>query len=137
MMSHFTNLNWTGVVLAFAAYATLGALWFTLFFRKQYQISLGRENETLQNNQPVFIIGPALCSLVITVTSAVLLQALKIESLDEALAFALLIGVGYLLSNTINIAINPNMPRPFHYSIITGLYHLTGIAIVSIILTAI
>ncbi|SHM14229.1 DUF1761 domain-containing protein [Chitinophaga sp. CF418] len=133
MISQLANLNWISVLVAFVGYFLLGALWFTLFFSKQYRISLGRENETLQN-KPIFIVGPALCSLVITVASAVLIYALHIDSLGDALKFSLLVGIGYLFANTVNIAINPNIPRPILYGIISGTYHLVGILFVSIIL---
>lgn len=136
MIGQLANLNWISVLLAFIAYFLLGALWFTLFFTKQYKISLGRENETLQNKAPIFIVGPALCSLVITIASAVLIYALQIQSFDEALRFSLFVGIGYLFANTVNIAINPNIPRPILYGIITGTYHLLGMLIVSIILIA-
>ncbi|UPK69489.1 DUF1761 domain-containing protein [Chitinophaga filiformis] len=133
MISQLANLNWISVLVAFAGYFILGALWFTLFFSKQYRTSLGRENETLQN-KPIFIVGPAICSLVITVASAVLIYALNLQSFDDALKFSFLVGIGYLFANTVNIAINPNIPRPILYGIISGTYHLVGISFVSIIL---
>jgi hypothetical protein len=135
MISQLANLNWISVLLAFVAYFMLGALWFTLFFSKQYKISLGRENETLPN-KPIFIVGPVLCSLVITIASAVLFYELNISSFGEALEFAIVIGIGFLVANTVNIAINPNIPYPIHYGIISGSYHLVGILIVSSILVA-
>lgn len=135
MFSQLANLNWISVLLAFVVYFILGALWFTLFFSKKYKVSLGRENETLPN-KPIFIVGPALCTLVITITSAVLIYALNIQSFYGALEFSLLVGLGYLVANTINIAINPNIPRPIHYGIISGTYHLVGILIVSTIMVA-
>ena len=135
MISQLTNLNWISVLIAFVAYFLLGALWFTLFFSKQYKISLGRAGETL-SNKPIFIIGPALCSLVITIATAILMKALAIESFNGALELALIAGIGYLVANTMNIAINPNIPRPIHYGIISGTYHLAGILIVCIILAA-
>src|SRR5688572_1090709 len=135
MISQLANLNWISVLVAFTAYFLLGALWFTLFFSKQYKISLGRENETLQN-KPIFIVGPALCSLVITIASAVLIYALNISSFGDALKFSLLVGIGYLFANTVNIAINPNIPRPILYGIISGTYHLVGILMVSSILVS-
>ena len=133
MISQLAGLNWVSVLVAFVAYFLLGALWFTLFFSKQYRISLGRENETLQS-KPIFIVGPALCSLVITIASALLIYALDISSFSQAWKFSLLVGVGYLFANTVNIAINPNIPRPILYGIISGTYHLVGILIVSVIL---
>lgn len=134
-MSQLANLNWMGVLIAFIAYFLLGALWFTLFFSKQYKISLGRENETLPN-KPIFIIGPALCTLFVTVTTALLMRLLNMASFTGALEFSLLIGTGYLFANTLNIAINPNMPRPIFYAIISGSYHLLGITLACFILVA-
>ena len=135
MISQFSSLNWTAVLVAFAAYFALGALWFTALFPKPYKISLGRAGETL-SNKPIFIVGPALCSLVITLTSALLLHILQIRSYGDALEFSLLTGFGYLVANTVNIAINPNIPRPILYGIISGAYHLVGISIVGVILVA-
>lgn len=135
MISQLANLNWFSIVLAFAAYFLLGALWFTVFFPKPYKISLGRENETLQN-KPIFIAGPAVCSLVITIASAVLIHALNISSFGSAFEFSLIVGIGYLFANTVNIAINPNIPRPILYGIISGSYHVTGILIMHTILIA-
>jgi hypothetical protein len=121
------------VLLAFVGYFVLGALWFTVFFSKPYRVSLGRKNETLAS-KPIFIIGPAVCSLVITLTCAILINTLHISTLGEIVEFTWLIGVGLLVANTLNIAINPNIPHPIYYGIISGGYHLVGILIVSIIL---
>jgi hypothetical protein len=133
MINQVANLNWISVSIAFVVYFILGALWFTLFFSKPYKISLGRDNETLPNKL-IFIIGPAICSLVITVATAILIYTLNIQSLGAALEFALIVGIGYLVANTVNIAINPNIPRPILYGIISGSYHLVGIFIVSAII---
>lgn len=137
MIQFISAVNWLGVLLALIAYSVLGALWFTLLFKKQYAKSLGKEHEKLQNSAPIFFIGPALCSLFIIITSSLLMHALKIDSYAEGLEFALIVGVGYLFSNTINIAINPNMPKPIPYGLISGFFHLVGILIVCTILVAI
>lgn len=136
MFNVLTDIAWVPVLLAFVAYFVLGALWFTLLFPTQYKLSLGRENDAQQKLAPIFIVGPALCSLVITVASAVLLSALRIDSYENALLFAVLIGFGYLFANTVNIAINPNIPRPILYGLISGSYHFVGMLMVSLILVA-
>lgn len=133
MISELANLNWISVLLAIIVYFILGALWFTVFFSKPYKASLGKAGETLPN-KPIFIVGPALCTLVITLATAILIYALKIESAGQMVEFALVIGIGYLVANTVTIAINPNIPRPILYGIISGAYHLTGIFIASTIL---
>lgn len=135
MINQLANLNWISVTIAFVVYNVVGALWFTLFFTKPYKISLGKENETLPN-KPIFIVGPAICTLVITIVTALLMYTLNIQSFSEALEFSLFIGFGYLVANTTNIAINPNIPRPILYSIISGSYHLVGIVLVGVILVA-
>lgn len=136
MINQLSNINWMSVLASFFTYFVLGALWFTLFLKKQYAISLGKENQLPEKPAPIFIIGPAICSLIITITSAILIYALGINSYSQTIEFALIVGIGYLVANTINIAINPNMPKPIHYGIITGGYHLVGILIVCIILVA-
>ncbi|MDJ1505660.1 DUF1761 domain-containing protein [Xanthocytophaga agilis] len=134
MLHVLTDISWLSVLLAFIIYFILGSLWFTVFFPKLYKISLGKENDTTQSTDPIFFVGPALCCLVITIASALLVYALHIETYQSAFQFAVIVGVGYLFSNTVNIAINPNIPRPILYGLISGSYHLVGIIIVSLIL---
>lgn len=136
MFNVLAEISWLSVLLAFVPYFILGALWFTLLFPKQYKFSLGRENEADQKPAPIFIIGPALCCLVITAASAILIYTLQIDSYQNALIFALIAGLGYLVVNTVNIAINPNIPRPLLYGLISGTYHLVGMVIVCVILVS-
>ena len=133
MIGQLANLNWMSVIVAFAAFFMLGYVWYTLLFGQRYRISLGKENETLPN-KPIFIIGPAVCCMAYTIATAVLIYALGIHTYGKAIEFAIVVGVGYLVANTINIAINPNIPRPLLYGIISGGYFLAGIVMVSIIL---
>ncbi|MGA9637856.1 DUF1761 domain-containing protein [Flavobacterium sp.] len=136
MTKLLTSINWLAVLSAFIPYFMLGALWFTLLFKKQYAISLGKENSMPEKPAPIFIIGPAICSLIITITTAILIYALNIDSYQSAIEFAFIIGIGYLVANTMNIAINPNIPKPILYGIISGAYHLVGIIMVCIIIFA-
>jgi Protein of unknown function (DUF1761) len=137
MINAISGLNWFGVLLAFVVYFLLAVVWYTVLFKRQYKISLGKENEPEQSLDPIFIIGPAICTLIVTLTSAILMKALNIESYQDALVFAIIIGFGYLVANTVDIAINPNIPRPLFYGAISGSYHLVGIVMVSMILVSI
>jgi len=134
MFNVLTTINWLSVLAAFIAYFLLGSLWYLVLFSKPYRASLGKENEPAQQPAPIFIIGPAVCSLLVTITCAVLLYSLQISSYVDAFRFALLVGFGYLFTNTVNIAINPNMPRPLFYGLITGSFHLVGMVLVNLIL---
>ncbi|WP_051809093.1 DUF1761 domain-containing protein [Streptomyces sp. NRRL S-378] len=90
----------------------LGGVWFAFLSSKPYHISLGRDPSAKPVASPLFFAGPPLTSLVITLTSAFLMAVLKIDSGADALVFGLAVGVGYLVANTVTIAINPNFPRP-------------------------
>jgi hypothetical protein len=65
------------------------------------------------------------------------MAALKIDTYGDALLFGFIVGLGYLTANTVNIAINPNFPRPLFYAAISGGYNIVGSLIVSAILLAI
>ncbi|MCW7456853.1 DUF1761 domain-containing protein [Leptospira bourretii] len=134
MLQILFNLNWIAIGLAFLVYFFLGYVWFTVLFAKPYRISLGKENETTEPLTPIFIIGPGICTLFNLVTTAVLFSALQINQMADALQWGSFIGIGYLAANTFNIAINPNIPKPILYGIISSAYHLVGINIASFLL---
>jgi hypothetical protein len=51
--------------------------------------------------------------------------------------FGLIVGFGYLASTTVNTGINPNMPHPIRYGVISGSYFLVVALLISLILVAI
>ena len=136
MFAALSSIHWLAVLAAFAAYYFLGAAWFAALFAKPYRVSLGKAHEAPAPMSPIFFVGPALCTLVVTVASAGLMQLLHISTYGQAVEFALYVGLGYLVANTVNIAINPNIPRPLLYSLISGSYHLVGILLASLLLVA-
>lgn len=134
MLEIFISLNWTSVFLALFLYSFLGYIWFTILFKKQYRISLGKENDAEPPLALIFIVGPMLCTLVIIITTAILFSRLGIEQTTDALVWGSLIGIGFLSANTLNIAINPNIPKPILYGMISSVYHFVGINITSLLL---
>lgn len=48
--------------------------------------------------------------------------------------FGALVGVGYILSTCMNIAINPNFPRQFLYTFINAPYFIVSSLMTSVIL---
>jgi len=136
MSNVLSSINWFSVLVAFLAYFLLGALWYMRLFPQLYKVSLGKADQTLDNQGTLYLVGPGLCVLATVIASAILFYALGISSYPQALGFAGLIGVGFLVANTTNIAINPNIPRPFLYSSITSGYHLVGMTLTSLILMA-
>lgn len=134
MIIHLSSLNWWAVLAAFMPYTILGALWFTLFFSRPYKAALGKANQDLNNKAPIYMVGPMICTIMITLATAILIQALHIQTIRDAVELSVVVGIGYLVANTFNIAINPNIPFPIRYGIITGSYHLIGITMANIIL---
>ncbi|EMY70687.1 DUF1761 domain-containing protein [Leptospira vanthielii] len=134
MLEIFLSLHWINVFLAFLVYFFLGYLWFTILFKKLYLVSLGKENDKEQPLAMIFIIGPAVCTLVITITTAILFSRLEIQQTMDALVWGSFLGIGYLSANTLNIAINPNIPKPILYGAISSVYHFVGINLVALIL---
>jgi Protein of unknown function (DUF1761) len=137
MFNVLGDINWLAVVAATVAYIALGGLWFTVFFGKAYAASLGREKIEQKGMPPIFIVGPAVCGLAVVITSAVLIRALGIDAISDGLLFGAIVGVGFLFANTVNIAINPNMPRPLFYGAISGSYNLVASVLISLIIVAI
>ena len=119
-----------------AASSVLGGLWFAVLFAKPYAVALGRRDEPKTKPGPIFMVGPLVCGLVTTIASAILVKALKIESVVDAVTFGAVVGIGYLASTTVNTAINPNIPRPLFYGLISGSYFALSGLIVSMILVA-
>ena len=136
VVSALGSVNWIAVLLAVVAYTVLGGVWFAGLFAKPYATALGRESTPKPTQPALFFGGPAVATLFVVTTTAALMSALGIETVVDAVVFALVVGIGYLAANTVIIAINPNMPRPLSYSLISGAYHLVGIVITALILVA-
>jgi hypothetical protein len=137
MFDVLSKVNWIAVLLASVALSGLGALWFMALFNKSYAIALGRKDLNDHKPSPLYIVGPFLCGAVVTITNAVLMRALNVTSYEHALRFGALVGLGYLASTTVNIAINPNIPKPLLYGFVSGGYFLAGSLLNSVILVAV
>lgn len=131
-----SELNWLAIMLATLAYFVLGALWFTPLFGKAYDKALDSKRAKNQKWPIIYYVGPFVSALVTSTATAVLLYALRIGQMSDALVLGLIVGVGYAMSVSFNNAINPKTPRPLLYGAVTGSYHVVGITIASAILFA-
>lgn len=136
MIASFAQINWLAVLVATMANFILGCVWFAALFRKQYAQALGIAGRPPQKPGPLFIAGPLLCGALIVATTAFLLRALAITDYAGALALGAIVGSGYLGATTMNIAINPLFPRPFHYALLNVPFFLIGSLVSCVILTA-
>lgn len=136
MFNPSLSINWFAVLLATFALQALGALWFMAVIPKAYGIALGRSDLAGRKPEPLFIVGPLVCGAVVTVTNAVLLRAMGVTSMGNAILFATLVGIGYLVATVCNVAINPNIPRPLLYGAVNAPFFLLSNIVTCAILVA-
>jgi hypothetical protein len=127
------EMNWWAVLLATMAYFTWGALWFTPLFGRYYDLALGFERRKDQKWPAIYYLSPFINSLVVSIATSMLVYLLNIQSLTDAVALGLIVGVGYAGAVSFNNAVNPAIPRPLLFGLVTGGYHATGIVLVAII----
>nr|WP_208388214.1 DUF1761 domain-containing protein [Microbacterium halimionae] len=130
-----SDINWLAVIVATIVFAVLGGLYFTVIVARPYKVALGNENRELPKPGILFIVGPLIASLLVVITSAILLRALEIDTLGDGIVFGLVVSIGYLVAQTLTIAINPNFPRPLLYTLINAPYFIICTVAASIILT--
>lgn len=112
----------------------LGWLWFAVLFERPYAIVLGRSNEPKSKMAPLYFVGPSLCMLVTAAASAVLMKAAGVESLEEALGIGALVRICFLSATAMNMDINPNIPRPIAYGLMSAGHFFVASILISAIL---
>lgn len=136
MFNVLADINWLGFAIALVVSVVLAGVWFAVVIAKPYLVALGREAEPAPQNDMVRNLGPVVCTLIVTLTTAVMVEALGITSTGDALTFGLIIGVGYLSAMTFQIALNPNFPRPLYYGLLNAPYFIISTVASSMILVA-
>lgn len=137
MFNALSEINWIAVISGTLAFAVLGGLWFTAIFGKAYAKALGREGQPQSKPAPIIFIGPMICGLAATIAMSIFIHALDLRTVGDGLAFGVVAGLGLLASTTVSTGINPNIPRPLFYGLISGSYYFVAGVIVSLILVAI
>lgn len=134
IFSAFAQISVWGVLAASAFSFVFGGVYFGALVPKYYAIAMGRESIPAAKPDMLTILGPFLCNIVIIVTTGALMRLIGIAALADALSFGLVVGVGYLLAMCMTIAINPNFPRPFYYTLVNAPYFLVGSLLTSAVL---
>ncbi|OZD12546.1 MULTISPECIES: DUF1761 domain-containing protein [Nocardiaceae] len=134
MFDVLTDINWLAVLAAFVASAVIAGVYFPVLIAKPYIVALGRENAGEPESSLVRNLGPVACILVTTITSAVLITALDITAVGDAVVFGLLVGIGYLTAMTFQIALNPNFPRPLYYGVLNAPFFIITSVLTSVII---
>jgi Protein of unknown function (DUF1761) len=131
MFGNFAGINWWGALAATVVVTVLAGLWFTVIVGKAYATAIGRSPGAPAPSGPLFIVGPLVCNIATVIASALLISALKITTIGAALEFGVIVGVGYLVAMTFQIAINPVFARPLFYGLINGPYFVLSSLIIS------
>ena len=134
MLKHFSKISWLGVVLSLSFFSFLGWFYFTVVFPDQYAASLDKLGRMAAEPDPIYFYGPALTILPTLIVTAWLMVALNITSGKGAAELGLIVGLGYLVANTFDIAINPNIPHPGRYGVLVGGFQLIGILVSCLIM---
>jgi hypothetical protein len=136
MLQKISKISWLGVFLALVFYSFLGWLWFTVLFPDQYAGALDKLGLLPAKPDPIYFYGPPLTIIPTLIATALLMVMLNIHTRKAAIEFAFVIGLGFLVANTFDIAINPNIPHPMPYGLIVGGFHLVGILVSCLIMQA-
>ena len=134
VFSAFAQISLWGALAASAFSFVFGGVYFGALVPKYYAIALGREALPAAKLDMLTILGPFVCNIVMIVTTAAIMRMIGVVSLADALSLGLVIGVGYLLAMCMTIAINPNFPRPFYYTVVNAPYFLVSMLVTSAVL---
>ena len=129
------NLNYVHIAVCGLIYFIIGALWYSLLFRKSWIALVGRAmpTEEARKGMPLMFGITFVLNLIITFATACVIYFVSPNSLAGALKVAALLGVG-LVGPTCAMN-NMYAQRPFKLTLIDSGYHIAAIAVVSVILT--
>lgn len=128
------QISISAILAAAVAVMLLGGVWFAWLFARQYAVVLGRADQPKTAMSPLYFVGPSLCMLVTTIGSAFLMAEQGVSSLLDAVRFGATVGFCFLATTAMNMAINPNIPRPIVYGVLSAGYFLVSSVIISTML---
>lgn len=137
MFDVLPDINWLAVLIAVVVSSVIGGLYFAVIIAKPYLVALGKDDGPAPERTPVDNFGSIVCTVLTTITSAALIEALDITSTDDAFVFGLIVGIGYLAAMTFQIAINPAFPRPLYYGLLNAPFFVVTSVVTSLIYVAI
>jgi hypothetical protein len=136
VLSWIPNVNWPIVALATLAYYLLGALWFTPLFGRSWDRAVGFDRPRGHRFPARYYVTPLVSSLVVAVATAVLVEAVDVSTPADAAELGAVAGIGYAAAVSFNNAVAPNVPRPFLLGAITAGYHVVGVIVVAVTVSA-
>lgn len=138
-LGHLGVLNWLAIAVATLAYFALGGVWFLPgMFGKAWSRSMGWDMpEGAEGPGAAIYIGPLLTSLVASIALALLAEATRADGAGDGLILGLVVGLGIAGSVLLLTAVfDPKKPEPRTWFAITGGYHIAGLTLASVIISA-
>ena len=99
----FSSVNWIAIIVAVIAGQALLTLWFTLLFGESWANAYGAENRAAHTQAvpgSTYGIGLA-CMVVLVIGTALLHQAVGINSIDGGLVFGVIAALAYGLATVL------------------------------------
>jgi hypothetical protein len=134
MNNTIDHISLLAVAVASLAVMILGWVWFAVIFERAYAVVLGRVDQPKTKMGALYIVGPSLCMLVTTLGTAMLMAAQRVSSLGGAVGLGSIIGAGLLSATAMNMAINPNVPNPITYGLLSSAYFFVASILISVVL---
>ncbi len=130
------DLNWFAVIGATVAYFALGGIWYApAVFGNLWMRSAGIEAP--EQTQASFYVIPALTCLLATIAVGMLAVATSTDTVGEGVVLGLVTGVGIAFSALfVTGFFDPQKPQAMTWVAVVGGYHIVGLVIVGIILSA-
>jgi hypothetical protein len=131
-----SNLPWLHVLVAAIAYFALGAIWYGPLFSKAWVRghAINMSDPDAKKGVAGIMITSFFIVLAICIALAILLEVTYVKDIAHAVKWGLFIGIGFVVTTTSMTYIYLKKPVSIH--LIDGLYHVIGIVIASVILTA-
>lgn len=131
-MDLLQSLNYWAVLLAAAVYFFLGFVWYSTLFAKTWMDLRGLTEETIGEPNPVLFLWSFLLQLIATLSLALFLSALQVETVLCGALLGLAIGLGFIftLAGTTGLFAGTS----FKLHLIDNGYHVAGLTIAGAIL---
>ena len=133
------DLNWLAVIVAALAYFVLGAIWYAPpVFGKAWMRATGFEDPAKgEGPGPAIYVAPLIGSIVAAVATGMLAVSTASNTISEGLVLGLVVGIGYAVAVVgIGAVFETSKPEPLTWFFITAGYHLVGLILAAMIVSA-
>ena len=134
-----SDLNWLAVVVATLAYFVLGGIWYAPPVLGNVWMKAAGLETPADGGGPgaVIYVAPLVGAFIASVATAMLAAATGSDTVDEGVVLGLVVGIGYAASLfTVTAAFESNKPQASTWAVITGGYHVAGLVLSAVIVSA-